>query len=90
MYRVRYEQTIGDLKAAAAKKLGVPVDRLLLFHHGRELTAAQDSRTLLDLSLHTGFGLSGYDLTEPPVFWPPVEETAEGRRVVTAVSDVAA
>lgn len=30
------------------------VDKLLLFHHGKELTAASDSCTLLDMNLHTG------------------------------------
>ncbi|EFJ49334.1 hypothetical protein VOLCADRAFT_90160 [Volvox carteri f. nagariensis] len=76
--RVRYEQTIGDLKAAAAKALQVPVDKQQLFWHGKELTSAYDSRTLLDMDMHTGFALQGYDLTVPPKFWPPVKETPEG------------
>lgn len=36
----------------------MPLDKLLLFWQGKELTAAYDGRTLLDLSLHTGFSLT--------------------------------
>ncbi|KAL4428218.1 hypothetical protein ABPG75_002307 [Micractinium tetrahymenae] len=81
--RIKYEQTVADVKAAASAKLGVPKDKLLLFWQDKELTEAYDSKTLLDLSLHTGFSLSGYDLTEEPDYWPPVVETPEGRRVIT-------
>ena len=38
-------------------KLNVPLDKLLLFWQGKELTHVHDSRTLLDLNLHTGFSL---------------------------------
>lgn len=61
----------------------MPLDKLLLFWQGRELTTAFDARTLLDLSIHTGFSLQGYDLTEEPDFWPAVEQTPEGRRITT-------
>ncbi|PSC70859.1 ubiquitin [Micractinium conductrix] len=79
--RVKYEQTVADIKKAAGSKLGVPVDKLLLFWQGKELTPAFDKKTLLELNLHTGFSLTGYDLTEEPDFWPPVIDTPEGRRI---------
>jgi hypothetical protein len=60
--RVKYEQTIGDIKAAVADKLGVPPEQQQLFWHKKELTASYDARTLLDMDMHTGFGLKGYDL----------------------------
>ncbi|KAI7844793.1 hypothetical protein COHA_001673 [Chlorella ohadii] len=85
--RIKYEQTIADVKKAAAAKLGVPLDKLLLFWQNKELTAADDSKTLLELNLHTGFSLSGYDLSVEPDFWPPVIETPEGRRIVTGQQD---
>ncbi|PNH03381.1 hypothetical protein TSOC_010581, partial [Tetrabaena socialis] len=76
--RVRYEQTVGDIKTAAAEKLGVPVPSMQLFWHGKELTQVYDSRTLLEMDLHTGFALQGYDLAVSPKYWPPVRMTAEG------------
>ncbi|KXZ48401.1 hypothetical protein GPECTOR_28g808 [Gonium pectorale] len=79
--RVRYEQTIGDVKAAAAAKLGVPVEKQQLFWHGKELTPVYDSRTLLEMDMHTGFALQGYDLTVPPKYWPPVLMTSDGLKV---------
>lgn len=60
--RVRYEQTIGDVKSAVAKKMGIPAEQQQLFWHKKELTAAYDSKTLLDMDMHTGFALKGYDL----------------------------
>lgn len=30
--------------------------------------------------------LQGYDLTVEPDFWPPVEDTPEGRRIILAVA----
>ena len=55
-----------DIKAAVAKKTGVPADKQQLFWHQKELTAAHDHRTLLDMHLHTGFSLRGYDLVSLP------------------------
>jgi len=60
--RIRYEQTIGDLKAAVAAKMGIPVEQQQLFWHKKELTTAYDDKTLLDMNMHTGFALKGYDL----------------------------
>ena len=60
--RVRYDQTIGDLKAAVAAKMDIPVSQQQLFWHKKELTAAYDTKTLLDMNMHTGFALKGYDL----------------------------
>lgn len=37
-----------------SSKLSVPLDKLLLFWQGKELTAAYDAKTLLELNLHTG------------------------------------
>lgn len=60
--RIRYDQTIADVKAAVAKKLGVPPQQQQLFWHKTELTAEYDERTLLSLDMHTGFALRGYDM----------------------------
>lgn len=45
-----------------AAKMGIPVAQQQLFWHKRELTAAYDEKTLLDMNMHTGFALKGYDL----------------------------
>jgi hypothetical protein len=60
--RVRYDQTIGDLKAAVSAQMGIPAEQQQLFWHKKELTAAYDERTLLDMNMHTGFAIKGYDL----------------------------
>ena len=60
--RIKYEQTIGDVKRAVEKKLSIPVDKQQLFWQNKELTAAREGTTLLDLGLHTGACLKGYDL----------------------------
>lgn len=62
MYRVKYEQTVMDIKAAVAKRTGVPADKQQLFWHQNELTSAYDAKTLLEMHLHTGFSLRGYDM----------------------------
>lgn len=67
--RVRYDQTIGDVKAAVADKMGVPAEQQQLFHHKRELTSSFDSKTLLEMNMHTGFALKGYDLVGAAVSW---------------------
>lgn len=64
-HSIRYEQTIGDVKQAVAQKLGVPIDKQQYFWHRRELTAADESKTLLEMNMHTGFQLRGYDLVRP-------------------------
>lgn len=60
--RIKYEQCIQDVKNAVSKKTGVPVEKMQLFWQGRELTPAYDKKTLLEMNLHTGFSLQGYDL----------------------------
>jgi hypothetical protein len=60
--RVRYDQTLGDLRQAVSAKLGVPADKQQLFFHKQELLPADDARTLLEMNMHTGFALKGYDL----------------------------
>mmetsp|Transcript_6814 Transcript_6814/g.16671 ORF Transcript_6814/g.16671 Transcript_6814/m.16671 type:complete len:146 (-) Transcript_6814:464-901(-) len=60
--RAQYEETILDLKKKVEEATGVPVDKQLLFWHFKELTSEYDNKTLLDLNLHTGFSLTGYDL----------------------------
>lgn len=62
VHRVKYEQTVKDIKVAVAKKTGVPADKQQLFWHQKELTPAYENKTLLDMHLHTGFSLRGYDL----------------------------
>lgn len=79
--RVKYEQTVGEIREAAARILEIPVEKLQLFWHGKEVTAEQYTLTLLDANLHTGFSLMGYDLTEEPDYWPPVISTPEGLAV---------
>ncbi|KAK9807044.1 hypothetical protein WJX72_011794 [[Myrmecia] bisecta] len=81
--RIKYEQTIRDLKEAVATKTQVPVDKQLLFWHKKELTVAYDSKTLQDMNLHTGFSLMGYDLTVEPDYWPPVVQTPDGLLIST-------
>jgi hypothetical protein len=68
-----------------AKKVGLDVAKLQLFWHGKEmLPEAFDTKTLLDMDLHTGFSLMGYDLTETPDYWPPVRQTKAGLEVIPA------
>lgn len=61
MQRVRYEETIKDIRTAVAKALGVAPESQLLFWHKAELMPEHDSKTLLEMGLHTGFALQGYD-----------------------------
>ena len=85
---MKYEQTIGDLRKLAAKKAGVDVAHLQLFHHGKEMLADKyDMKTLLEMDLHTGFSLMAYDISEGSKleeYWPPVKKTPEGLVVVPA------
>mmetsp|Transcript_6813 Transcript_6813/g.16669 ORF Transcript_6813/g.16669 Transcript_6813/m.16669 type:complete len:155 (-) Transcript_6813:239-703(-) len=81
--RAQYEETILDLKKKVEEATGVPVDKQLLFWHFKELTSEYDNKTLLDLNLHTGFSLTGYDLTEEPHYWPPLTKTKDGLMMVT-------
>jgi hypothetical protein len=59
--RWRYKQTLGDLKEAVAKELGVPPEHQLLFWHGSELTPALRASTLMQMSMNGAFGLRGYN-----------------------------
>ena len=61
------------LKSKVSKKTGIPVERLQLFWGEKELVSAYDDTTMDRLELHTGFALSGYDLTAPPHYVPPVK-----------------
>lgn len=63
---------MGDIRKRAAVKLGIAPSSLQLFWHGKELSSSEDKNSLLDMNLHTGFALQGYDLTEEPVYWPAV------------------
>lgn len=67
---MHYEQTVADIKAAVEAKLGVPAAAQQLFWHNRELTPKRDTTTLLELGLHTGFCLRGYDLARPSLALP--------------------
>ena len=60
--RAKYDETIWDVKKKVEESTGVPVDKQLLFWHFKELTEEYNNKTLLDLNLHTGFSLTGYDL----------------------------
>jgi hypothetical protein len=82
---VKYEQTIGDVRRAAAAKLGIAdAADLQLFRHKRELVPERDdAKTLLEMDIHTGFGLRGYDLSSgAPDYFPPVKSTPDGLIVV--------
>lgn len=59
--RAPYEATVQALRGEISKVAGVPADQLQLFHRGHELPS-DDTRTLLDLDLHTGFSLHCYNL----------------------------
>lgn len=84
--RIKYEQTIGDIRKAVSTQAGIALDKVQLFRHGKELIPEKyDAKTLLEMDLHTGFSLMGYDLTEKPVYWPPVKETNEGLQVISAI-----
>eukprot|EP00890_Picochlorum_soloecismus_P006488 jgi/Picsp_1/6840/NSC_04177-R1_hypothetical protein VOLCADRAFT_90160 [Volvox carteri f. nagariensis] len=84
--RIKYEQTIGDIRKAVSSQAGIALDKVQLFRHGKELIPEKyDAKTLLEMDLHTGFSLMGYDLTEKPVYWPPVKETSEGLQVISAI-----
>ncbi len=90
VFRVKYEQTIGDLRKLAAKKAGIEVSQLQLFWHGAELLADKyDMKSLLEMDLHTGFSLMAYDLTEEPDYFPPVRKTPEGLVVISATEAAA-
>ncbi len=58
----KYSQSIGDLRQALEKASGVPVDKQQLFFRGKECLPEEDNKTLLELSMHTGFSLHCYDL----------------------------
>lgn len=60
--RVRYEETIKDIRTAVEKALGVTPQNQLLFWHKAELMPQDDPKTLLEMGLHTGFALQGYDV----------------------------
>lgn len=86
--RVRYEQTVGDIRKAVAQKAGIDIQFVQLFHHGREMKPEEyDAKTLLDMDLHTGFSLMGYDTSVTPVYWPPVQEKDGRLEVVSALSE---
>mmetsp|Transcript_18044 Transcript_18044/g.30859 ORF Transcript_18044/g.30859 Transcript_18044/m.30859 type:complete len:114 (+) Transcript_18044:116-457(+) len=76
--RVRYEEPLKALKDRAAKALDVPLESLQLFRHKRELTTVYDTKTMLELDIHTGCGIQGWDTRDPPNYWPPVRATPEG------------
>lgn len=50
---------MGDIKKKAAVKAGINEDKLQLFWHNKELTPEFNTRTLLEMNLHTGFSLMG-------------------------------
>ena len=74
------------MRRLAAAKLGIAdaAKHLQLFRHKRELLERDDAKTLLDMDIHTAFGLRGYDLSggEQPDYFPPVEATPDGLVVV--------
>ena len=83
--RAKYEETIGDIRRMVCKKANMEEKHLQLFWHGKELRADEyDSKTLLEMDLHTGFSLMGYDLSVSPDYWPPVRETPHGLEVIPA------
>merc|ERR1719181_699097 len=85
--RCGYNQTIGELRQKLEAASGCPVDKQLLFYKHREVRPEMDAKTLLELNLHTGFALSGYDLRDPPVFFPPVARTPTESRTTRSARD---
>ena len=87
--RVRYEQTVGDIRKAVAEKAGIDIQFVQLFHHGKEMRPEEyDGKTLLEMDLHTGFSLMGYDTSVTPVYWPPVRQEKDGRlEVISALQE---
>lgn len=78
--RVKYEETIGDLRNKVSKKTTVPVEKLQLFWHRKELVSSvYDHLTLAQMRIHTGFSFEAYDLTEEPDYWPPVTRDENAR-----------
>eukprot|EP00873_Tetraselmis_striata_P019869 jgi/Tetstr1/440133/TSEL_028490.t1 len=77
--RVKYSQTLLDIRKGIERKLGVPVASQQLFRHNTELLEEDNKQTLLEMKLHTGFSLRGYDTRVPPVYFPPVEKGPDGR-----------
>ena len=79
---------MGDLRRLVAKKAGIDIAHLQLFRHGKEVKPEKfDDKTLLELEIHTGFSLKGYDLSVPPDYWPPVRQTPEGLEVIPAMEE---
>lgn len=46
-----------------------------------------DDKTLLEMDLHTGFSLMGYDVSVTPVYWPPVRQGEKGLEVIPHLED---
>ncbi|KAL6750468.1 hypothetical protein V8C86DRAFT_1815900 [Haematococcus lacustris] len=76
--RLRYDQTLADLRQAVCRALDIPADKLQLFRYGKELPATMDSKSIMEMDIHTGFGLQGWDLSEEPDYWPPVKAGPDG------------
>ncbi|KAK3259019.1 hypothetical protein CYMTET_31962 [Cymbomonas tetramitiformis] len=77
--RVKYEQTIKDIRQKAATVGGVPIEKLQMFWHKKELVpASYDHLTLAQMKMHTGFSIMAYNLEEEPDYFPPVEATPKG------------
>ncbi len=71
------------MKLATCAALGLAdANQLLLFHHKREMSQSYDGRTLAEMGMHTGFSVRGFDLTEPPDFWPAVRAGPDGLEIV--------
>ena len=87
--RCRYVETVGDLRKKVAEKMGCPAEKQLLFYKQRELTPEMDGKTMLDLSLHTGFSVTGYDLVggrrPPPSLLRPLAPGPPRRRRLTSL-----
>lgn len=76
--RIKYDQNLGDLRKMVEEKLGVPPENQLLFRKGRQLRPEADAKTMVEMDMHTGFSLQGYDTRVDPDFFPPVRKDRDG------------
>lgn len=85
---MKYEETVADFKKKVSAKFNLPIDKIQLFWHRRELTSEYyDHLTMEKLRMHTGFSIMGYDLTQPPDYFPPCQLTPRGLIQMTPITN---
>ncbi len=81
---------MGDIKKKAALKAGINEDKLQLFWHNKELTPEFNTRTLLEMNLHTGFSLMGEArcLHSSDILWINKLHTRNANSIVSLPQDM--